>query len=90
MTINTHLHLAINHTLILPLAIHAMNFRNEPLLGQRREQHVIGEYRREVQHALAARRGQRVGRVIRGRPGVGAAGHASIGQFVEYALVRVG
>lgn len=50
---------------------------------------MIRKYRHQINRALAPRRTQSVRGMIRRRPSVRTIGHASIGKFVEYALVRV-
>lgn len=57
---------------------------------QRRKQDMIGKDGHYINESLTSRRTQSVCRVIRGRPCIGAIGHASIGELVEHPLVRVG
>ena len=86
----SHLHLAVNHSLVLALAIHVMDLRVETAIRERRIEHVIREDGHEVDDALAPRGAEGVRRVIGGRPRVRAVGHASIRELVEHALVGVG
>ena len=86
----SHLHLAVNHSLVLALAIHVMNLREEAAVRKRREEDVIGEDGHEVDRALAAGGAEGVRRVVGGRPRVRAVGHAAVRELVEHPLLGVG
>jgi hypothetical protein len=85
-----YLHLAVNHSLVLALAIHVMNLREEAAVRKRREEDVIGEDGHEVDRALAAGGAEGVRRVVGGRPRVRAVGHAAVRELVEHPLLGVG
>mmetsp|Transcript_36953 Transcript_36953/g.78828 ORF Transcript_36953/g.78828 Transcript_36953/m.78828 type:complete len:388 (+) Transcript_36953:2306-3469(+) len=73
------LHLAVNHPLVLSLAVHVVNLRHEAAIRERRKKDVVREYRQQVQRPLAPGRAERVRRVVRGCPRIGPVGHASVG-----------
>lgn len=50
---------------------------------------MIGKNGQQIQHSLSSRRRQSVRSVISGGPRVGARSHASIGQLVQYAFMRM-
>jgi hypothetical protein len=85
-----HLHLAVNHSLVLTLSIYVVYHHKETAVHERWEEDVIRKDGQEVDRALAPHGAEGVGGVVGGCPCICAINHAAVCKLVECPLLEEG